>query len=143
MACPYSCTKEVARVLAQICCHDNQLPQGAPTSPIILNMICAKLDSQLQRLAKKYQCIYTRYADDITLSTSRSRFSPHLIWFSKEAEKSVLGDDLKNIIEESGFLVNESKIRLQTSYKHQEVTGIIVNEKLNIKRKVRIQVLGT
>jgi len=135
MAPPYSCVEEVATVLAQICCHDNQLPQGAPTSPIISNMICAKLDSQLQRLAKKYQCIYTRYADDITFSTSKSRFPPHLIWFSKEAEKSVLGDELKNIIEGNGFLVNESKVRLQTRYKRQEVTGIIVNEKLNIKRK--------
>ncbi|MFM7599972.1 MAG: reverse transcriptase domain-containing protein [Pseudanabaena sp.] len=135
MSPPYSCTMEVATVLAQICCHDNQLPQGAPTSPIISNMICAKLDSQLQRLAKKYQCIYTRYADDITFSTSRSKFPPHLIWFSKEAEKSVLGDELKTIIEENGFLVNESKVRLQTRYKRQEVTGITVNEKLNVKRK--------
>ena len=132
---PYSCTDEVATVLAQICCYENQLPQGAPTSPIISNMICAKLDSQLQRLAKKYQCIYTRYADDITFSTSRSRFPSHLIWFSKEAEKSILGDELKAIIEENGFLVNESKVRLQSRYKRQEVTGITVNEKLNINRK--------
>lgn len=132
---PYSCTDEVATVLAQISCYENQLPQGAPTSPIISNMICAKLDSQLQRLARKYQCIYTRYADDMTFSTSRSRFPPHLIWFSKEAEKSILGDELKGIIEENGFLVNESKVRLQSRYKRQEVTGITVNEKLNINRK--------
>jgi RNA-directed DNA polymerase len=132
---PYDCTDEVATVLAQICCHDNQLPQGAPTSPIVSNMICAKLDSQLQRLAKKYQCIYTRYADDITFSTSRARFPSHLVWFSKEAEQLFLGDELKNIIEENGFLVNESKVRLQNRYKHQEVTGITVNEKLNVKRK--------
>ncbi|MDJ0742704.1 MAG: reverse transcriptase domain-containing protein [Xenococcaceae cyanobacterium MO_167.B27] len=71
MAKPYNCTEEVATILAQICCYDNQLPQGSPTSPIISNMICSKLDSQLQRLAKKHQCIYTRYADDITFSTSR------------------------------------------------------------------------
>ena len=132
---PYGCTDKVATVLAQICCYENQLPQGAPTSPIISNMICAKLDSQLQRLARKYQCIYTRYADDMTFSTSRSRFPPHLIWFSKEAEKSILGDELKNTIEENGFLINESKVRLQSRYKRQEVTGITVNEKLNINRK--------
>jgi len=135
MAPPYQCTDEVATVLAQVCCHENQLPQGAPTSPVISNMICAKLDSQLQRLAKKYQCVYTRYADDITFSTSRSRFPSHLIWFSKEAEKSILGDELKNIIESNGFLINGSKVRLQNRYKHQEVTGITVNEKLNIKRQ--------
>lgn len=67
IAKPYNCTQEVATILAQICCYNNQLPQGAPTSPIISNMICARLDSQLQKLAKKYWCIYTRYADDITL----------------------------------------------------------------------------
>jgi RNA-directed DNA polymerase len=135
MAPPYNCPEEVATVLAQICCHENQLPQGAPTSPIVSNMICAKLDSHLQRLAKKHQCIYTRYADDITFSTSKSRFPPHLGFFSKESEKLILGNELKNIVEQNGFLVNDLKVRLQTRHGRQEVTGIIVNEKLNIKRR--------
>ncbi len=135
MAPPYNCPEEVATVLAQICCHENQLPQGAPTSPIVSNMICAKLDSHLQRLAKKYQCIYTRYADDITFSTSKPRFPPHLGLFSKESEKLILGNELKNIIEQNGFLINDLKVRLQTRHGRQEVTGIIVNEKLNIKRR--------
>jgi RNA-directed DNA polymerase len=140
MSRPYSCTEEVATILSQICCHENQLPQGAPTSPIVSNMICAKLDSQLQRLAQKYQCIYTRYADDITFSTSRPRFPPHLAWFSIESEKLILGNELKNIIEDNGFLVNDSKVRLKSRYKRQEVTGITVNEKLNVKRKYIRQV---
>ena len=135
MANPYNCTEEVATIFAQICCHKKQLPQGAPSSPIISNMICAKLDTQLQRLAKKYQCIYSRYADDITFSTSRSRFPPHLAWFSRDSEKLNIGDELKDIIEGNGFQINESKVRLQNRYNHQAVTGITVNEKLNIKRK--------
>lgn len=134
MAHPYNCTEEVATVLAQICCHENQLPQGAPTSPIISNMISAKLDSQLQRLAKKYQCIYTRYADDITFSTSRAKFPGHLAWFSQEAEQIILSEEIKSIIQDNGFIINESKIRLHNKYKRQEVTGITVNNKLNIKR---------
>jgi RNA-directed DNA polymerase len=68
MAWPYNLNDSVATVLAQICCYNNELPQGAPTSPIISNMICAKMDSQLQGLAKKHQCFFTRYADDITFS---------------------------------------------------------------------------
>ncbi|MFN6525611.1 reverse transcriptase domain-containing protein [Nostoc sp. ChiSLP03a] len=135
MASPYNCTEETATVLAQICCHENKLPQGAPTSPIVSNMIAARLDSQLQRLAQKYQCMYTRYADDITFSTSRSKFPGHLAWFSEEQEKLILSDDLKQIIEGNGFIVNESKSRLYSRYKHQEVTGITVNNKLNVKRK--------
>jgi RNA-directed DNA polymerase len=135
MASPYNCTEEIATVLAQICCHENKLPQGAPTSPIVSNMISARLDSQLQRLAKKYHCIYTRYADDITFSTSRPKFPGHLAWFSEEAEKLILSDDLKKTIEDNGFIVNESKSRLYSRYRHQEVTGITVNQKLNVKRK--------
>ncbi|HYW22324.1 MAG TPA: reverse transcriptase domain-containing protein [Nodularia sp. (in: cyanobacteria)] len=135
MALPYNCTEEVATILAQICSHENQLPQGAPTSPIISNMISARLDSQLQRLAEKYQCIYTRYADDITFSTSRAKFPGRLAWFSEEAEQLILNDELKNIIQDNGFIINESKSRLKSKYKRQEVTGITVNNKLNIKRK--------
>ena len=136
----YNCNQEVATVLAQICCHENQLPQGAPTSPILSNMICAKLDSDLQRLAKRNQCIYTRYADDITFSTSRIRFPSRLIWFSYENEELILGRELRNTIEDNGFVINESKVRLQPIYKRQEVTGIIVNEKLNVNRKYIRQV---
>ncbi|HEY9605767.1 MAG TPA: reverse transcriptase domain-containing protein, partial [Allocoleopsis sp.] len=140
MAFPYHCTEDVATVLAQICCYENQLPQGAPTSPIVSNMICAQLDNQLQKLAKKYHCIYTRYADDITFSTSKPKFPPQLTYFSDKLEKLVIGDELEQIIDKNGFSINESKTRLKTKYKRQEVTGITVNEKLNVKRKAIRQV---
>ncbi|ACB50436.1 probable RNA-directed DNA polymerase [Crocosphaera subtropica ATCC 51142] len=140
IAKPYNCTQEVATILAQICCYNNQLPQGAPTSPIISNMICARLDSQLQKLAKKYRCIYTRYADDITFSTSRFKFPHRLAYFSQDSETFVLADELITVIKDNGFSVNLSKLRLQNRYQRQEVTGIIVNEKLNVKRKYIRQV---
>lgn len=135
LAHPYNCSGEVATILAQICCYDNQLPQGAPTSPIVSNMICAKMDSQLQRLARDYRCIYTRYADDITFSTARAKFPLQLAWFSDSSGKLNLGNELKEIIKQNGFLLNESKIRFRSKYQHQEVTGVTVNEKLNVKRK--------
>jgi len=62
---PYFLPDRIARFLANICCFKGKLPQGAPTSPIISNMLCAQLDSQLQRLAQRNKCYYTRYADDI------------------------------------------------------------------------------
>ena len=135
MAKPYDCTQEVATVLAQICCYNNELPQGSPCSPIISNMICARLDSQLQRLSSKNRCIYTRYADDITFSTSRYKFPQSLAYFSIESNDFVIGGGAKQIIEDNGFKINLSKVRLQSKYGHQEVTGITVNEKLNINRK--------
>jgi RNA-directed DNA polymerase len=71
---PYNLPDAAATVLAQICCFENQLPQSAPTSPVVSNMISARLDSQLQALAKQHRCVYTRYADDITFSTSLTKF---------------------------------------------------------------------
>src|SRR5205814_3311637 len=74
IAKPYCLLPHIATYIARICCRDNALPQGAPTSPIISNMICSRLDRQLLRLARQYRCVYTRYADDLTFSTSMPRF---------------------------------------------------------------------
>lgn len=65
---PYNFNDEVSKTLAKICCYKQSLPQGAPTSPIISNMICSRMDRQLSKLARDNDCIYTRYADDITFS---------------------------------------------------------------------------
>lgn len=127
-------------MIANLCTHNNCLPQGAPTSPILSNMVCASLDTSLQRLAKKYGCIYTRYADDITFSTSHYEFPVQLVFFDKKEKALSLGEELLKIIERQGFKVNESKTRLRTSSESQEVTGIIVNEKLNVKREYVRQV---
>ena len=59
----------VAEILARICCNNRHLPQGAPSSPVLSNMICFRLDKELMSIAKDARCIYTRYADDITLSS--------------------------------------------------------------------------
>ena len=64
----------VATVLAQIACHDNGLPQGSPCSPVISNLIGHLLDLRLCKLATRYGCTYSRYADDITFSTNKPDF---------------------------------------------------------------------
>src|SRR5207302_1692057 len=70
---PYSLPNEVAQTLGNICCYKRALPQGAPTSPVVSNMVCVSLDSGLRHLAEEHACTYTRYADDITFSTTRRR----------------------------------------------------------------------
>ena len=142
MAIPYSRNHEVATTLAQICCFNGYLPQGAPTSPIVSNMICAKLDSQLQKLAKEHRSTYTRYADDITFSTSRPKFPPALAHFSDETGKLEIGDELKTIIHENGFEINERKNRLQPFSRRQEVTGLTVNVFPNVKRNYVREIRG-
>jgi RNA-directed DNA polymerase len=144
---PYNCNPTVATVLAQICCLPKeypagppyaQLPQGSPTSPIISNMICAKLDSQLRRLAQKYKCSYTRYADDLTFSTNLNRFPESLARFVIDGTgvtSVVIGSELEETISSNKFQINRSKIRLQRSAERQTVTGLTTNESPNITRK--------
>lgn len=134
MAKPYNLSWEISELLASICCFNNELPQGAPTSPIISNMICAKMDSYLQRLAKKHHCYYTRYADDITFSTYLSHFPAALATLNVAGQAEV-GAELQQIIEENGFRINPDKIRLQGYHRRQEVTGLTVNEFPNVQRR--------
>lgn len=137
MASPYNLSATVATVLANICCVDNQLPQGAPTSPIIANMLCARLDAHLSRLSGAYRCSYTRYADDLTFSTNQALFPSEL------AERKLIngklewvpGNKLNRTIRKNGFQINLSKVRLQKYNQRQEVTGLITNERVNAPRK--------
>lgn len=137
MALPYHVPHEAATVLAQICCFKNQLPQGAPTSPVVSNMICSKLDSQLQALAKEHRCVYTRYADDITFSTSLKSFPravAHVVR-TKSGEEIELVSILRSIIEANGFVVNPEKLRLRAANQSQTVTGLTVNRIVNVRRR--------
>jgi RNA-directed DNA polymerase len=140
MGIPYNRNPDVATILAQICCFLNGLPQGAPTSPIISNMICAKLDSQLCALARLNKMRYTRYADDITFSTTKKSF-PIPVGFRDQVTSQVaVGADLNSIIEQNGFRVNQQKIRLRTRDQRQRVTGLTVNEQPNVSRVLLSQV---
>jgi hypothetical protein len=136
MAFPYNLPPKISTILAQICCYENQLPQGAPTSPIVSNMVCARLDSQLQQLARKYKCYYTRYADDITFSTSISHFPAALarVYSDSATPYTEVGSELEQVIKQNGFEVNKSKTRLQKADRHQEITGLTVNEFPNVSR---------
>ena len=116
---------EVATVIAQLCCYKGCLPQGAPTSPIITNLICNILDMRLLKIAKKYLLDYTRYADDLSFSTNNKTFLDNYDAFLKEISKE---------ISVAGFSINNNKTRLQFRDSKQKVTGIIVNKKLNIDR---------
>lgn len=132
---PFNFTKPVANVLAGLCSmkeihtmDDGSkkafyiLPQGAPTSPIITNMICDTLDRRLAGLAKRFGLHYTRYADDITFSSMHNVYQ----------KNSEFRKELLRIIQEQGFTINEKKTRLQKVGGRQEVTGIIVSNKLNV-----------
>lgn len=138
LATPYTIAPAVATIVAQICCHDNELPQGAPTSPVLSNMVCSKLDSELVRLARRCRCEYTRYADDLTFSGTSSH-PPAVLAFkeswSDHAAPVSLGARLTSVIKDNGFRVNSEKVRVRGQSQRQEVTGLTVNEKPNVARE--------
>jgi len=126
-----------ATFLAQICCRTGSLPQGAPTSPILSNLLCWNLDNKLLRLAKTHRCRYSRYADDITISTNQARFPKDIATLTEIDGVSALslGSAVTQLVAECGFSVNDSKTRLMTKKQRQEVSGVIVNDKMNVDRR--------
>lgn len=131
---PYEIDPYIAAVVAKAVTLQNKLPLGAPTSPIISNLLCAKLDSDLSRLAREHNCTYTRYADDITFSTHRNSFSLARKDETGGISNIILAPALIDAIESNGFKLNATKTRLFTKRDRQEVTGLIVNERVNVKR---------
>lgn len=129
---------EVATTIAQIACYDNQLPQGSPCSPVIANLIAHPLDIRLNSIAKKYGCSYSRYADDITFSTRKSLFPSQLV----RVEKNIpfLGSKLIKEVTKAGFKINSLKTRVQFKDSRQDATGLVINNKINVKSEYWRQV---
>lgn len=128
--------KDVATVIAQIACHENSLPQGSPCSPVISNLIAHLLDMRLVKLASDAGCTYSRYADDLTFSTNKKEF-PSGIAVPAAAEGAgshlwLPSDALKTAIDRSGFRVNAKKTHMMYRASRQNVTGLVVNEKINV-----------
>ncbi|EGT3612298.1 serine protease [Clostridium perfringens] len=130
---PYDIGIEAATSIAQLTCYKGVLAQGAPSSPILTNMICSPMDTQLIKLAKKYKLQYTRYADDITFSNYNEQFPQGII--KGEINNLIIGDELNNILTKNGFEVNMNKVFLNDNFTRQEVTGLIVNKFPNVKRE--------
>lgn len=130
---PFELSDDIARMISGLCTMkvtDGEnikyvLPQGAPTSPTITNIICDKLDHKLAGLAKRFGLNYSRYADDITFSSSHNVYQ----------EESDFRKELQRIVTDEGFVINDKKTRLQKRGGRQEVTGVIVCEKANVTKK--------
>ncbi len=130
---PYNIGEEAATVIAQLACYNGILPQGAPSSPVITNMICSPLDTQLIKIAKKHNIRYTRYADDITFSTFDKNFSEKIV--NNDPKNVLLGSEIIKTLDNNGFKINNNKIFLNNRDTRQEVTGLVVNKFPNIKRE--------
>ena len=131
----------LANIVASLCCAEieverlneqgkwtlvkrNVLPQGAPTSPVLSNVICQRLDYLLTAVAKRFGLQYTRYADDLTFSSMHDVYG----------EDQEFVKELRRIVTDQRFYIKASKTRLQKEGSRQEVTGLLVNKKINVQK---------
>ena len=128
-------SNQIAPVLARLCCYTPNpklwgsatLPQGAPTSPAISNLVCRRLDARLAGLAEANKGTYTRYADDLTFSFA-------------SAERVKLGRFrwwVDQVCQQEGFTVNQKKFRVIRDSQRQVVTGLVVNDAVRVPRELR------
>lgn len=117
-----------ATLLTQLCTYEGSLPQGAPTSPRLSNLVNYRLDVRLAGVAEKLGAAYTRYADDITFSFKTDR--PKVVSDAIRQTKLVLADyDYK--------IHHKLKLSIRRQYQQQRVTGLVVNERVNLPRETR------
>ncbi len=105
-----------------------RLPQGAPTSPILSNLVNYRMDARLAGLAKKSKANYSRYADDIIFS------------FARDDRRFIRGviRRIRKILWENGYRMHgKPKLKVMRRHHRQMVTGLVVNEKVQLPRKTR------
>lgn len=122
-------TELVATSLAQLCCKDYKLPQGAPSSPMIANHIARGLDEGILAYCKENRFAYTRYADDITVSGNDAIDAKKLI------------RDMEAIIYSNGFFVNRKKTKFRLKGCRQMVTGLTIDHGVHVPKAYRKEVL--
>ena len=115
---------------------DRILPQGAPSSPMITNIICRRLDKRLNGLAEKYDFTYSRYADDMSFSFKKGS----IVLSNEDKEDDItLGKILgiiSKIIKEEGFVINEKKTKFLRENNRQAITGIVINnDEIGVPKK--------
>ena len=131
---PFCFRPEVVDTLTNLVCCNQELPQGAPTSPVLSNMICYRMDKTLLSFARSHMLKYTRYADDLTFSSTSRRAISSIISLDEDGNITVSKDIVKAITG-NGFEINIKKTTYMGAETRQTVTGIVVNRKCNFTRK--------
>ena len=117
-------SKSLSVLFTKLCCLNNSLPQGAPTSPALSNIVMRNVDANIFSFARINKIRFTRYADDFTFSGS----------FPPNAVKRFVSHELEVL----GLSINNRKTCVITGNRRQEITGIVVNKKLQVNRTKRM-----
>lgn len=108
---------------ANLVTYKGYLPQGAPTSPTLSNLITYPLDVEISKIADKYDVTYTRYADDITFSSD-----------DEDMDIMEIYPEIEGSIESFGLPINHKKTRIRRQHQRMVVTGVVVNDKLSVPK---------
>lgn len=111
-------SRQTAWLLSSLCCLEGVLPQGAPTSPALSNLVLRHMDHTLGCWCQAQGIVYTRYCDDLT--------------FSADCPLEEAWEKAGDLLRDMGFSLNEKKIRFLTRATRQQVTGLTVNEKVSV-----------
>lgn len=119
----------VSKFLSFFCVNNEfTIPQGAITSPMISNLVCSKMDARIENYCNKFKLVYTRYADDITISSKEKLTHMQCL---------ILRDRINEIISSEGFIPNEKKFHWFKEGQKMMVTGVIINNnKLSPKQEI-------
>lgn len=120
--------ESVTVMLTKLCMLKGSLPQGAPTSPMLSNLMFAELDKKIFRYCKERKIMYTRYADDMTFSSDNNMDVSHLMAY------------VRMIVETKHLKLNEKKTKVMGRGSSQNVTGIVVNDGMQVPKKYRDKV---
>lgn len=119
---------DAADLLVRLTTHEGGLPQGAPTSPRLSNLVNYTMDCQIEKHVARWNGVYTRYADDITIS------------FPQDHPRHVRGiiQEIRRIVRAHGYEIHlRSKLRILRRHQQQRVCGLVVNEKVQLPRAKR------
>jgi RNA-directed DNA polymerase len=120
--------RPAAKLLVRLCTHGDGLPQGAPTSPRLSNLMDYRLDARLAGMATRLGAIYTRYADDVTFSFADAA----------SARVNLLRKFARRVFRENGYTLHRrKKARVRRRHHRQMVTGLVVNDRVNLPRETR------
>ncbi|MEZ4851041.1 MAG: reverse transcriptase family protein [Bacteroidia bacterium] len=119
---PFQFTPKAARCMARLTTFKSRLPMGAPTSPVLSNFACREMDQHIIQLAQKQDWTYTRYADDITLS-SKEEITPESLQM------------IRQTIQADGFDINPDKVRISHIDDKPEVTGLVLGKKPDVSKQ--------
>jgi hypothetical protein len=120
--------KEAAKLLLNLCTDGGGLPQGAPTSPRLSNLVNFLLDVRLASAARKYGAAYTRYADDLTFSFPGD---------VPEQTHAIIRMT-KRVLKDTGYeLHTRKKLHIRRRHEQQRVTGLVVNQQVRLPRRTR------